>query len=428
MKIFNKVFVVALVFVCTLGFMALVKAAPLSISLGTASSFGVLAGSGITNTGATTIVGDVGSYATTTQTGFSGGNTVAITGTNHNGDATTQSAKTDLSTALADALVRTPAIAVTASSTDSFGVGTINNGAALTPGIYNSGSTMGITGTLVLDGGGDANAVFIFQSGTSLTTASASQISLINGTQACNVFWAVGSSAVLGTGTNFIGTILADQSITDSGGSTITGRFLASVGHVTLDDTTLTTPQCAPSLVLLKTVSNDSGGNAVNTSWTLAATGASGSPTNLSGTTPVRSSTTYVDATFKADTYTLSESGGPSGYTGGVYSCIVNGGAPVASNTVTLAIGDSATCTVNNDDNFYENAGRGNYTPGPSYVPAPQIFIPQIPIPIPVIVPTVIVPTPIPTLPKTGFNTIPSIDQHIKALENVWQKIVLWMN
>lgn len=357
MKNFNKVSSVRpiafllLVVLVTFSITGIVRAVgPTTVSLGVANSFGVLAGSGITNTGASTVNGDVGSYATTTQTGFSGGNTVTITGTNHLGDSTTQSAKTDLTAAFVDAAGRTPATTITASSTDSFGVGTITNGGSISPGVYNSGSTIGITGTLILDGGGDPNAVFIFQAGSSLTTASASHVSLINGAQACNVFWKVGTSATLGTTSDFKGTILADQSITDTDNSTIVGRLLASVAHVTLSNTVITVPTCAPSLSLQKTVTNDNGGTALNTAWTLTATGASGSPTNLSGTTPVTSDATFTNATFKADTYTLGESGGSAGYTAGTYSCVKNGGGPVISNSITIVAGDTAVCTVNNDD------------------------------------------------------------------------------
>ena len=100
-----------------------------------------------------------------------------------------------------------------------------------------------------------------------------------------------------------------------------------------------------PSLTLLKTVTNDNGGTAVNTAWTLTATGALVSPTNLSGTTPVASG-----AGFKADTYALGETGGPAGYTAGSWSCVKNGGAPVTGSSITLGLADVATCTINNND------------------------------------------------------------------------------
>lgn len=137
---------------------------------------------------------------------------------------------------------------------------------------------------------------------------------------------------------------------TDPGYTATIGGDCAANGTITLalgdvKTCTITNNDIAPVLHLRKTVINDSGGTAVNTAWTLTATGTSGLPTNLSGSTPVDSG-----ATFKADTYTLSESGGPSGYTASTYSCVKNGASAVVNNSITLATGDNATCTIINDD------------------------------------------------------------------------------
>jgi hypothetical protein len=108
------------------------------------------------------------------------------------------------------------------------------------PGVYNSNAgTFGITGTLTLDGQGDPDAVFIFQMASTLTTASSSVVSLINGARVCNVFWQVGSSATIGTSSTFVGTILALTSITVTTGATVDGRVLALNGAVTLDSNTI---------------------------------------------------------------------------------------------------------------------------------------------------------------------------------------------
>ena len=204
------------------------------VNLGTATSFAVLAGAGITNTGPTTIIGDVGTFPITTESGFG---TVTIIGTNHAGDAVTQGAKTDLVTAYNDAAGRVPFTVV-------FGD---LGGQTLAPGVYQSASSLGITGILTLDGQGDPNAVFIFQMGSTLTTASEnSSVNLINGAQSCNIFWQVGSSATLGTNTTFQGTILALTSITATTGAVVNGRLLARDGAVTLDTNTITTTICAP--------------------------------------------------------------------------------------------------------------------------------------------------------------------------------------
>lgn len=222
-------------------FLALAVMAPASARAATAPSlddaedFAVLAGSGITNTGATTITGDVGSFPTTTQTGFG---SVTITGTNHMGDATTQAAKTDLTAAYNNAAGQSTTGVIAADL----------GGQTLGPGVYTDNDapdSLSITGTLTLDGGGDADSIFIFQSGSTLTTASGSVVNLINDAQACNVFWQIGSSVTLGTTSDFSGTILASDSITDNGGSTIDGRLLASGALVTLNNTTITVPTCA---------------------------------------------------------------------------------------------------------------------------------------------------------------------------------------
>jgi hypothetical protein len=210
------------------------SAAATPVPLATADSFAILAGSGNTNTGPTTVNGDIGTFPTTTITGPG---TLTVNGTNHGGDAVTQQAKTDLVTAYNNAAGQGPTSPISANL----------GGQTLAPGIYNSGSSIGLTGALTLNGGGDPNAVFVFQAGSSLTTASSSTVNLINGAQSCNVFWQVGSSATLGTGSTFRGTILALTSITVTTGVSVDGRVLARNGAVTLDTDTITKPTCAGS-------------------------------------------------------------------------------------------------------------------------------------------------------------------------------------
>jgi LPXTG-site transpeptidase (sortase) family protein len=221
------------------GFPTDVSAAPTHIGLGTAENFAVLAGTGITNTGATTITGDVGTFPTTSETGLTpcpAADCVTLTGTDQGGDGVTQGAKTNLTTAYNTAAGEGPTTPITG--------GTLGGGQTLTPGVYNSASSIGLTGSLTLNGGGDPNAVFVFQAGSTLVTASSSTVILTGGTQACNVYWQVGSSATLGTTSNFVGTILALDSITDNGYSTVDGRFLARNAAVTLNHTTITRPFC----------------------------------------------------------------------------------------------------------------------------------------------------------------------------------------
>jgi hypothetical protein len=204
-------------------------AAATQVGLGTAGRFVVLAGAGVTNTGPTTLNGDVGTFPTTSMTGTS---TLTVNGTNHHGDAVTKQAKSDLVTAYNTAAGEGPTTPVAGDLA----------GKKLKRGVYNSGSSLGLSGTLTLDGAGNAGSVFVFQAGSTLTLASGSRISLINGARSCNVFWKVGSSATLGTGSRFVGSILARTSITANTGARVVGRLLARNGAVTLDTNVITRP------------------------------------------------------------------------------------------------------------------------------------------------------------------------------------------
>jgi hypothetical protein len=118
-------------------------------------------------------------------------------------------------------------------------------GQTLTPGVYTASSTMGLSGALTLDAQNDPNAVFIFQVGSGLNIASASHVLLTRGAQSCNVFWKVGSSAVIDSSAIFVGNVMANQSISMKTAATLDGRVLARNGAVTLDTNTITRSQCA---------------------------------------------------------------------------------------------------------------------------------------------------------------------------------------
>ena len=172
------------------------------------------------------------------MTGFGGAPNGTVNGVTHQGDAAADSAKDDLVTAYNDAAGQGPPIAHA----------TELGGSNLTPGVYRSSDgTFGITGALTLNAQGNPNAVFIFQASTTLITASASSVNLVNGAQACNVFWQVGSSATLGTSSRFVGNILALQSISLNDDVTVAGRLLARNGAVTLINDTINRARCATS-------------------------------------------------------------------------------------------------------------------------------------------------------------------------------------
>ncbi len=201
--------------------------------LGTAQTFAVLGGSTVTNTGATTVYGNLGVDPGLAVTGFPPG--LVAGGTIHTGDAVALQAQNDTTTAYNTLAGQ----ALTADLT-----GQDLGGMTLTAGVYHFSSSAQLTGALTLDAQGDPNAVFIFQIGSTLTTASNSSVLVINGALDCNIFWQVGSSATLGTTTAFKGNILALTSITLNTGALVSGRALARNAAVTMDDNNVSILGC----------------------------------------------------------------------------------------------------------------------------------------------------------------------------------------
>ncbi len=201
-----------------------------TIPLGAAQQFAVLGASTVTNTGPTVLHGDLGVWPGTAITGFPPG---AFSGTIHAGDAVAMQAQADATTAYNNAAGQAANTVLT---------GQDLGGLTLTPGVYSFASSAQLTGTLILDAIGNPNAVFIFQIGSTLTTASNSVVQFINGGQGADLFWQVGSSETLGTGTLFAGTTLALASITMNTGASINcGRAIALNGAVTLDSNAIGT-------------------------------------------------------------------------------------------------------------------------------------------------------------------------------------------
>ena len=209
-------------------------AATAPAALHTAQSFAVLGGQTVTNTGPSTLVGDLGVSPGTAVTGFPPGSVTG--GAMHKADAVALQAQSDVTTAYNDLAGRACGTSLT---------GQDLGGLTLVSGVYCFTSSAQLTGTLTLDAQGNPDAVFIFQIASTLTTASNSTVQVINGGQNCNVYWQVGSSATIGTTTTFVGNILALTSIALQTGASVVGRALARNGAVTLDTNHVAPGNCS---------------------------------------------------------------------------------------------------------------------------------------------------------------------------------------
>lgn len=205
------------------------KTSQASVELGGASNIAILAGSAITNTGATSVTGNMALSPGSSIGGFPPG---ILVGVIHINDEIATQAKLDLTAAYNDAAGRTTTDMVTLS-------GNIG-GLTLTPGLYKSTSSLAISsGDLTFDAKGNVDAVFIIQIASSFTVTSGRQVFLAGGAKASNIFWQVGSSATFGTTSVFKGTLMVMQSITFNTGATLDGRALARTGTVIMAGNTI---------------------------------------------------------------------------------------------------------------------------------------------------------------------------------------------
>jgi hypothetical protein len=204
-----------------------------AVLLGTAAPFVVLAGSTATNTGPSVLNGDLGLSPGSALTGF--GLPAVVNGATHNTDAVAAQAQSDLTIAYNTAASQLSPVDLTGQNL---------GGLTLTAGTYAFSSSAQLTGALTLDAAGDPNAQFVFQIGSTLTTASASSVVMINGGSPCNVYWQIGSSATLGSTTAFQGNLMALTSITLNNRASVVGRALARNGAVTLDENVLNGSVC----------------------------------------------------------------------------------------------------------------------------------------------------------------------------------------
>jgi uncharacterized repeat protein (TIGR01451 family) len=304
-RIFGSVLVIAAAALVTSS-RAPVEAAETPVDLGAAEGFAVLGAATVTNTGSSVISGDLGVSPGSAVTGFPPG--TVTNGAIHVADALAAQAQVAVTTAYNDAAGRVPTATVSAEL----------GGQTFTSGVY-TGGALGITGTVTLDAQGDPNAVFVFQAASTLITASASSVALVNGADPCNVFWQVGSSATLGTGSSLAGTVLALTSITATTGVTVDGRLLARNGAVTLDTNTVTTQDCAPALepnlAVTKTAALVGGGTTLNPGDQLEYTVTVGSTgSQLAGavvaTDVVPSGTTFVPGSLTIGGAAVSDGAG----------------------------------------------------------------------------------------------------------------------
>ncbi|WP_144803209.1 ice-binding family protein [Curtobacterium sp. BH-2-1-1] len=301
------------------------------VDLGSAATYGVLGASAVTNTGPTVVNGDLGVSPGTSITGFGAAPNGVVTGTVHQTDAAAAQAQRDTTTAYDVAASLTPTRT---------GL-TELNGLSLTPGVY-SGGALQLAGTGALTLAGSADSVWVFQAASTLTIGSGTRITITGGASSCNVFWQVGSSATIGTGAQFQGTVLAQQSVTATTGATVQGRLLARTGAVTLDTNTITASSgCpapgTPSDTVAPTITSGTPTTATAGTpydYTVTATGtpaptftATGLPTGLSidGSTGVISGTPTTPGT---STVTITAS---------------NGTTPEDTQTVTITVQPAAT-------------------------------------------------------------------------------------
>jgi hypothetical protein len=252
-------------------------AAIVTVPLGTAVNYPVLGYSTVTNANSTVIDGgNVGLFPGSSITGFD-----PVTGPGiilAPGFADAASPEAGLAQ---DAVTNAYTNARNRPVTATLAVDLGNAPGALQGGVYESTAhgAFGLTGTLVLDGAGNRNTVFIFQSGSTLTTAANSVVQLINGAQECNVFWQLDSSATLGTDSVFVGNILAHDAVTVTSRVTVHGRAFASNAAVTLDDDVFTPPTCQ-----LTAPTTTSGGGTTTTAGSTATTApGGGTATTLPG-------------------------------------------------------------------------------------------------------------------------------------------------
>jgi hypothetical protein len=322
-----------------------------AVPLGAASSFAVLGSSTVTNTGATVINGDAGVSPGTAMTGFleAPGPVTFLSGAIHAGDALAVQAHSDAVTAY-NALVAQP-------STFNYGAVQELNNLILTPGVHSFPSSAHLDGTLILDFQGNRDALFIFNIGSTLTTITGSKVIVVNNggqSNGSNVYWAVGSSATLGTGTQFVGNILAVASITLTTGVSMSGSALALNGAVTMDTDNVSVSGAAPG-VTQYTV-------------TLSSNPSAGGTTNGAGTFNSGSSVTVTDPPNAGYTFTNWTENGTVVSTNASYTFTISGNRTLVANFASAGGAGQAPVTLGLTDGFAILSYAGITNTGPTSI------------------------------------------------------------
>jgi hypothetical protein len=313
------------------GMIAIPLAAEASVSpvaLRSAEAYSVLGGTGVTSTGNTVLNGDLGVSPSSSIVGFPPG---VVNGATHAGDSQAAQAQSDFGLAYTDAAGRTPTATFAGDQ----------NGKTFDAGTYQTSAAFALTGSMTLDGQGNANAVFIFQIGAALNTAANSSMSLINGAQASNVFWQVNGAVTTGAPSSFDGTILANGAITVGAGASVNGRALAN-GTITLADNAVTTSFAAPSA----TISSPSTGRTYAVGQSAATSFSCADPsgpgiatcTDSNGSTSPGALATALTGTFTYSV-TATSTDGQSGSASITYSV-------AAAGTFTLTQGNPTAVTI----------------------------------------------------------------------------------
>ncbi|MEI8067229.1 MAG: ice-binding family protein [Actinomycetes bacterium] len=325
-----------------------------SPALGASSNFAVLSSAGLVNAGASSIQGDIGMSPTISYTDSG---SIATSSGIHFNDASAASAIASANAAYSAAAASTPATPIT---TD---LGT----QTLVPGTYAAAAGLNINGTLTLDGQNNPSAVFIFQTPATLATGAASHVTLINGAQACNVFWQVGAIATLGANSDFKGTLLGNAGIGVGSTSSIAGRLFALHGTISLNANSIVKPNCVtPGASVIKPLSPLTGIYLPGVSLTL-----SSQVLPKSGNAVCAGAVTYSldknPLTGASGNYPLASPVVTTNWLLGSYHLIITypGSltcAPSTNNSVELKFGATVQSAISGGGSYNLPAGRANFS------------------------------------------------------------------